>query len=165
MIKGERIYLRPVAMRDIDVVLHWENNPELWSVTETPGPFSRSEIAEFIRTSHNVFRQNQMRWMICDIEDQPIGALDVFDFNHQKKSSGIGILIAEKQNRNKGFASEALKLFIHFATDTLKFKSLHCIVHIDNHSSVRLFEKNNFKTQGVSYFKEKKVYQFHLELT
>lgn len=165
MITGPRIYLRPVAIRDVEVIMEWENNPEFWEVSSTPGPFTRSEIAEFIRSSVNVFRQNQMRWMICLHNDMPIGALDLFDFDPAEKSAGIGILIAQKEYRKKGLAQEALHHFIKFADDTLNFKKLHCIIYLDNKDSIQLFERNNFKTTGLSFFKEKKVYRYFLELT
>lgn len=165
MIKGQRIYLRPVAMRDVDIVLRWENNPEFWEVSSTPGPFTRSEIAEFIRSSVNVFQQNQMRWMICLNDDSPIGALDLFDFDQKEKSAGIGILIANGDDRKKGYANEALNEFIKFANNTLRFKKLHCIIYLDNEDSIKLFERNRFKTTGLSYFKEKKVYRYYLELS
>lgn len=164
MILAEDIYLRPVSMRDFRVIHEWENNPEFWPVTGTPGPFSEEDIEEFIRTSGNLFSQNQMRWMICSKrDDQPIGALDIFEYSANDKSAGIGILIADKQNRKRGFAHQAISSFCKFAFETLHLKSLHCIVYLDNTSSIKLFEKNNFQAKGISYFKNKKTIRYQLD--
>ena len=164
MITAEDIYLRPVSMRDFRIIHEWENNPEFWPVTGTPGPFSEADIEEFIRTSGNLFSHHQMRWIICSKrDDQPIGALDVFEYNAIDKTAGMGILIAEKRNRKRGFAHQAISVFCKFAFETLHLNSLHCIVYLDNTSSIKLFEKNKFQAKGISYFKNKKTIRYQLD--
>lgn len=165
MIPGKNIYLRPVSKRDAKTILAWENDPALWEVTATPGPFTLHEIVEFIEKSTNVFEQNQMRWIICEKEkDTPIGALDIFDFNQNEMSAGVGILIADRNNRNKGFGKQALSVFIEFSRDTLRFKTLHCMIHVDNHASLRIFEQCGFKINGLKYFRNKKACKLALAL-
>jgi diamine N-acetyltransferase len=164
MIVAEDIYLRPVSMRDFHIIHEWENNPEFWPVTGTPGPFSEEDIEEFIRTSGNLFSHHQMRWIICSKrDDQPIGALDVFEYNAIDRTAGMGILIAEKRNRKRGFAHQAISVFCKFAFETLHLNSLHCIVYLDNTSSIKLFEKNKFQAKGISYFKNKKTIRYQLD--
>jgi diamine N-acetyltransferase len=166
MITANDIYLRPVSMRDFRIIHEWENNPEFWPVTGTPGPFSEEDIEEFIRTSGNLFTHNQMRWMICSKrDDQPVGALDVFEYNNSEKSAGLGILIADEQNRRRGFAHQAISSFCNFAFETLRLNSLHCIVYLDNTSSIKLFEKNHFEAKGISFFKNKKTIRYQLDST
>lgn len=165
MIPGKHIYLRPVTMRDAKTILEWENDPALWEVTSTPGPFTLQEIKEFISKSTNVFEQHQMRWIICEkSNDQPVGALDIFEFNPKEMTAGVGILIAEKSNRNKGYGKEALRTFITFARDTLRFSKLHCMIHVDNHPSLRIFEQCGFTIHGIRYFRNKKACKLDLEL-
>lgn len=163
MIPGKKIYLRPVSLKDTNHILEWENDPDLWEVTSTPGPFTKAEIIEFIQSSTNVFEQNQMRWIICLKEqDTPIGALDLFDYNSAKRSAGIGILIGDKSRRGMGYAGDSLTSFIEFAFDTLPLQKLHCLVHIDNEPSIRIFEKNKFTKTGMRYFRNKKAIQMEL---
>lgn len=163
MIPGKNIYLRPVSIKDVNYILDWENDPELWEVTSTPGPFNKSEILDFIKSSSNVFEQNQMRWMICLNElDTPIGALDLFEYSAIKKSAGIGILIGNKSMRGKGLAHESLASFISYTFTTLPIDKLYCMVHLDNIPSLRIFEKNNFTKTGVRYFRNKKAVQMEL---
>jgi diamine N-acetyltransferase len=163
MIPGKNIYLRPVSIKDVNFILDWENDPELWEVTSTPGPFNKSEILDFIKSSSNVFEQNQMRWMICLNElDTPIGALDLFEYSAIKKSAGIGILIGNKSMRGKGLAHQSLASFISYTFTTLPIDKLYCMVHLDNIPSLRIFEKNNFTKTGVRYFRNKKAVQMEL---
>lgn len=161
MIVGETIYLRPVLARDLRVILEWENNPEFWPVTGVPGPFTEQDIHEFIQNSKNVFEDNQMRWMICSKrDDQPIGALDLFEYDAATKSVGIGILIAEIHNRKRGFAHQAIEIFATFAAESLGLKRLNCLIHVDNLPSIRLFEKSGFTAHGAQFFKNKRAIKF-----
>lgn len=163
MIPGKNIYLRPVSVKDVNFILEWENDPELWEVTSTPGPFTKSEILDFINSSTNIFEQNQMRWMICLKElDTPIGALDLFEYSSVKKSAGIGILIGNKAMRGKGLAGESLSSFIKYSFSTLPINKLHCMVHMDNIPSIKIFEKNKFIKTGIRYFRNKKAVQMEL---
>lgn len=161
MIVGDSIYLRPVLPRDLRTILEWENNPEFWPVTGVPGPFSEDDIREFIRNSTNIFQDHQMRWMICSKrDDQPIGALDLFEYNSTSQSVGVGILIADEHNRKRGFAYQTLTIFAKFATDSLRLKTLNCLIHADNQASVQLFEKSGFKANGAAYFKNKRALKY-----
>lgn len=161
MIEGDQIILRPIHLADAATVLEWENNPELWKVTETPGPFVLSEIENFINTSNDLFAHGQMRWVICDkISHRKIGALDLFDYSAFEKTSGIGILIADRSDRRKGFANEAISLLIPHLRTTFRIEKIHCMIHSDNEASIRLFEKNGFIKTNKTSFKEKSAYYF-----
>ncbi len=163
MIPGKNVYLRPVSLKDANYILEWENDPELWEVTSTPGPFTKKEILDFIKSSTNVFAQNQMRWIICTKElDTPIGALDLFEYSSAKKSAGVGILIGDKTKRGKGLAGESLSIFIQYAFSSLPLQRLHCMVHVDNLPSLAIFERNQFVKTGMRYFRNKKAIQMEL---
>jgi len=161
MIEGNQIFLRPIHLADAAIILEWENNPDLWKVSETPGPFVLSEIENFINTSNDLFAHGQMRWIICDKQsNRKIGALDLFDYSAFEKSSGIGILIADISDRGKGIANEAISALIPHLRNTFKIEKIHCMIHTDNAASIRLFEKNGFKKTSETSFKEKSAYFF-----
>jgi diamine N-acetyltransferase len=161
MISGVTTYLRPALLCDTDHILAWENDPELWPFTETSGPFSKTDIMHFIQESNDLFANGQLRLMIIDkISDQPIGALDIFDFNTSTKKAGIGILIGEKSLRKKGFATDALRCFLSIAASDLKIRTLECIIYPDNVSSLKLFENCGFRAVGMEFFKENRVIRY-----
>ncbi|MEN9347498.1 MAG: hypothetical protein RLZZ77_1009 [Bacteroidota bacterium] len=161
MISSKNLYLRPVLRSDAPQILEWENDPSLWEVTETKGPFTLEDILYYIEQSNDLWENSQLRLMICDRNtDDVIGAVDLFDFNAHLKKAGIGILIGNPTYRNRGFGFEALNALVTFATVDLRLHQLECIIHPDNHASIRIFEKCNFKPTGVSYFKDRRVIKF-----
>ena len=90
--------------------------------------------------------------MIDKIENdsaETIGTIDIFDFEPLHKRAGIGILIADEQNRKNGFASEALDILIHYCFNTLQMHQLYCNITSDNTESLNLFQKKGFSLIGI----------------
>jgi diamine N-acetyltransferase len=161
MIVAERIYLRPVNAKDEHIIFQWENKPELWQVSSQSGPYSLDDIRNFISDLKDLFSSGQTRFMICERKShEPIGSIDLFDFDSTRKSAGVGILIADEKNRGRGLAKEALLSFVAFCKERLHFTSLHCMIYPDNIPSIRVFEAAGFSPFGVTYFNHKKAVKY-----
>lgn len=153
ILKGEKVQLRAVEPNDIDIIYKWENNTSVWQLSNTLAPFSRHIIKQFVDNSHlDIFQSRQLRLMIDKIENdsaETIGTIDIFDFEPLHKRAGIGILIADEQNRKNGFASEALDILIHYCFNTLQMYQLYCNITSDNTESLNLFQKKGFSLIGI----------------
>ncbi|MCC6600428.1 MAG: GNAT family N-acetyltransferase [Crocinitomicaceae bacterium] len=161
MISGRFIYLRPVTQEDAEQILEWENDPEFWPITETPGPFVIQDIRRFIERSSDLFGYGQIRLVICTKrEDHKIGMLDLFNLNTTRQSAGVGILVAENSYRNKGIATEAISILINSMYQFFYLKSLECLVFHDNTASIHLFEKCGFTIVESTVFKNKKAIRY-----
>lgn len=149
MLKGKQVYLRVVESEDIPTLLKWENNPDNWKVSGTEVPYTESEMESFVANHLPIQITGQLRFIITKNEDElPIGTIDLFDANFKNGFAGVGVLIAEKEFRNQGLASEALNLVIEFCNRRLELHHLHCSIHADNQSSIALFEKCGFEKIG-----------------
>ena len=130
------VYLRYIEVKDAELVLEWDS------------PYSIYDILVLIGELQNVSKAKQARWMICLSEnDKAIGNVDLTEIDFNKMEATIGILIACKEYRRKGFASKAIKL-IESKAVALNLKKLHCSVHKDNIGSCNLFIKNKFMKIG-----------------
>ena len=149
-IKGEHIYLRALEPSDVDVLYKWENNRQIWHVSNTQTPFSRYVLEQFLVNAHeDIYTNKQLRLIISEIDkDGAVGAIDLFDFEPYHLRAGIGILIAD-EFRNKGYAFEALKLLQDYAFNTLLLKQLYCNVTVSAPASLQLFEKAGFEKIGL----------------
>ena len=142
----ENIFLRELQPNDAEVMLEWENNPNNWEVSGTKTRFTKEEIVAFINAEHSINKNKQIRYVIClTVSKQPIGTIDLFELDVIKKEIGVGVLIAEARNRNKGYATESLKIIIDYCRNELKVVNLFCSIIKDNTSSIRLFEKCGFQ--------------------
>jgi diamine N-acetyltransferase len=150
MLKGEKIYLRTIEPSDAQLMLKWENNPENWAVSNTLVPFSEHLILQYVNSAQDIFETKQLRFIICLTEtNTPIGTIDLFEYDPLHRRAGVGVLIDEVTERNKGFANEALQLMINYSFDRLNLHGLFCNIFESNDPSVKLFEKNNFVQTGI----------------
>ena len=150
MLRGDKIFLRAIEAQDATKILLWENNPEHWRVSGTESPFSLEDIINFINSEQGFRQSGQLRLIICKKStDQAIGALDLFEANFKHGRAGVGILIGEESEKNKGYATESLNLLVHYAKTTLKFHNLTANVLADNTASIRLFEAAGYELIGI----------------
>src|SRR6218665_468737 len=145
-LKNQYISLRSIDPSDIDVLYNWENDTDNWQVSNTQTPFSRFVLEKYITSSHeDIYTAKQLRLIICDHENKPIGCIDLFDFDPNHLRAGIGILVADKSDRRKGYASEALKLLTDYCFTSLNLNQLYCNITTDNEASILLFQKHGFQ--------------------
>ncbi|MEZ5082898.1 MAG: GNAT family protein [Bacteroidales bacterium] len=151
MLKSRNIVLRALELSDVDLLYQWENDEELWYLSNTLVPFSKFTLEQYILSaSQDIFTNKQLRLMI-DKKNQgitkTIGSIDLFDFDPANKRAGIGILIVDGE-RNKGVASEALKIVLDYCFDVLHLHQVYCNILPNNDASIKLFKKFNFVLAG-----------------
>ena len=149
-LQGPNISLRAIEPSDIDILYQWENDVENWKVSNTQAPFSRFILEQYITSAHqDIYCVKQLRLIICDSNNKPVGCIDLFDFDPNHLRCGIGILISEKSDRRKGYASEALELLIDYCFSVFNLHQLYCNITTDNEASVLLFQKHGFQITGI----------------
>jgi diamine N-acetyltransferase len=150
ILENKNIRLRAIEPSDVDIIYEWENNTETWKVSNTITPFSRNIISAYIEHAHlDIYQTKQLRLIIELKENKlPIGTIDLFDFEPFNKRAGVGILIAEDKNKQKGYASEALETLIEYSFEVLKLNQLFCNISETNPNSLFLFEKYGFEITG-----------------
>lgn len=148
MLVGKKVYLRIPEPNDLAFIYTLENNPNNWLVSHTLVPYSKETLKAYIDSSHDIYSTKQVRFVICDLEDTPIGTIDLFDYNPQHQRVGIGVII-EPNYRKAGAASEALKLVIDYCFNTLILKNIYCNILDTNTNSKKLFLNHGFELIGI----------------
>jgi len=148
------IVLRALEPSDIELLYEWENDSETWKVSNTIVPYSKYILKKYLENSHlDIYQTKQLRLMI-DLKDKKdgkaksIGTVDLFDFDPYHNRAGVGILIGDKSERKKGFATITLKNLIDYAFHTLQLHQIYCNILTDNKDSLSLFQKHGFELIG-----------------
>ena len=146
---GEHIILRALEPEDLAFLYEIENNESFWEISHTQTPFSKFLLKQYLENAHlDIYEAKQLRLIIADKKyRKPIGTIDLFDFNPQHKRAGIGILI-HPNHQQKGFATEALELLIHYSFAYLGLHQLYANITADNYKSLKLFQKHSFNIIG-----------------
>lgn len=150
LLVGKRVFLRALEPEDLELLAEWENDTEIWNVSETLSPISRFILKRYLEHSHkDIYETKQLRLVIELIEKRkPIGTIDLYNFDPFHKRAAVGILVAEKSERRKGYASDALDILKRYSREILKLHQLHCSISLENSSSLELFQNAGFEITG-----------------
>lgn len=180
LLKGEKVTLREMRDDDLELIYDWENRSELWYLGDVHEPLTQAEISNFINHSTgDIYTDGQLRLMIdvsaslrgkndrsnlSDLEDchaefmqsaaevpaMTVGCIDLFEFDKFNLRAGVGILIAEPEDRKNGYAKEALSLLTNYCFEVLNLRQLYCHITIDNKASLQLFKTCGFEQSGTN---------------
>lgn len=156
MLISSTIKLRALEPEDLELMYTWENNPDVWMVSNTLSPFSRFILKQYLENAQqDIYEAKQLRLMIDLRGDtnglilETVGTIDLFDFDPFHMRAGVGILINKLKYRKKGYAKEALRLMIEYCFEHLHLHQLYCNILSDNDASISLFEQAGFKQCGI----------------
>jgi len=144
-----KVRFRALEPEDIDLLYEWENDAEIWEVSNTLEPFSKYILAKYIKESQrDIYESKQVRMIIETLESQAIGAIDLFDFDPFHFRAGVGILIHDEKDRKLGYATDALQLLCTYAANYLRLHQLYANISEENTASIQLFTGNGFELCG-----------------
>lgn len=149
ILTGNLVKLRALEKSDLDLLYNWENDTAIWKVSNNVLPFSKGSINQYIENEKDIYLDKQLRLIIVSkSENKPVGCIDLFEFDMRNQRAGLGILIANSDDRRNGYASDALEVVITYSFSTLLLHQLYCHIPSDNPSSIKLFEKHGFNCSG-----------------
>lgn len=147
-LETNKIKLRALEPSDLNFLYTIENDPFVWEVSNTQTPFSKHVLELYLQNAHlDIYTVKQLRLMICNLENEALGTVDIYDFDPQHRRAGIGIFIVEKE-RKKGLAKEALSLVCDYSFSVLGLNQLFCGIAPSNTASKKLFETIGFVLNG-----------------
>lgn len=148
-IEGQRIYLREVSLADVDRdYCRWMNDAEItqylesrfekWSVKKL-----KDYVSKILKNPDYVFFA-----IISKDENKHIGNIKIGPINRIHNFADVGIVIGERSYWGKGFATEAIKLVVNYAFNTLNLHKLTAGVYANNVGSIKAFQKAGFLVEG-----------------
>ncbi len=144
-----KIRFRAMEPEDVNLLYEWENDAEIWEISNTMEPFSKYILNKYIKDSQrDIYEAKEMRMIIETNEGEPVGAIDLFDFDPFHFRAGVGILIHDEKDRKLGYATDALQLLCSYAADYLRLHQLYANIGEDNEASIQLFTGNGFELCG-----------------
>ncbi|MEY8847586.1 GNAT family N-acetyltransferase [Psychroserpens sp. XS_ASV72] len=149
-LKGKHIYLRALEPEDLEFVYAIENDQSIWEISNTITPYSRYVIKQYLENAHkDIFEVKQLRLVISNFDEETIGLIDLFDFDFTNRRAGVGLLIKNEKDRQKGYGKEALELLISYAKRHLDLHQLYCNISESNTKSLKLFKNQGFEIVGL----------------
>lgn len=145
-----QITLRALEPDDVDLLYYWENHTDIWRVSNTYAPVSKFILANYIKHGErDIWESKALRLVIETPSGQPVGTVELFDFEPYHQRAGLGVVIFAESDRRKGYATEALTVFLDFIHEQLGLVQVYVNVAADNPASLVLFEKLDFSVIGI----------------
>jgi RimJ/RimL family protein N-acetyltransferase len=150
IIYGDRVCLRAVERKDVELFHEWINDPEVTAGLALYLPMSmRDEEGWFDGLAS---RPPQERPLAIDGRAgegwKLIGNSGFFDLDHTARSSEIGIMIGDKSYWNRGYGTEAMSLLLRHGFETLNLNRISLRVYAGNLRAIRSYEKAGFSLEG-----------------
>ncbi len=148
LIQGERIYLRKIKLSDVNEdYLKWMNNKKVTQFLESR--FSEQtldSIKEYVKKTSDS-KGSMLLAIVVKKDEKHIGNIRLtIDSNH--KIGEIGIMIGDKDCWGKAYGTEAIKLLIGYAFNTLNLHRLTAYIYAPNLGSINAFKKSGFEEEG-----------------
>jgi diamine N-acetyltransferase len=148
IIKGKRIYLRPLEQEDLQNGWHeWINDHKATGGLAGVFPVTMSDLEEYYKSNTP---PGSVMFAICDNEnDAYIGNCRLGNINWVDRNCTYGRLIGNPDYRGKGLGLEVLELMFRYGFHTLGMERIWSGAVSSNHISIKNNEKFGMKIEGV----------------
>lgn len=154
-LRTDRLMLRIHKTEDTEEMNRWENDAELLYLSDNqpishPPESLATTKAIIERTMQDDPDATILRYAIDKREtDEFIGYGIIAHIDRYNRQCKLSIVIGKKQEWGKGFAREALHSVIDHCFTVLDMNRIGAEIYALNERSVRLFERLEFKREGV----------------
>jgi RimJ/RimL family protein N-acetyltransferase len=143
-----KVSLRALEPEDLDRVLEWHNDPELY--TTLGGHFrhvSADSEREWLR--RRIGSRDEVNLAICTSETKEhIGNIYLRDIDWINRHGELHAFIAAPQHRGKGYGSAAVQQLVKHAFEDLGLVRLYLHVLASNAAGVATYTRCGFAVEG-----------------
>lgn len=143
---GERIYLSPRNVEDVEIFTEWMND---FYVTDYTGRSYRTVTLQAEKEYLERADKNENTFAIIDIEtDQMIGTVGLHEVDHINRTATLGIFIGNRDYWSKGYGTEAIRLILDFAFNYMNLNNIDLALMEFNQRALKCYQKCGFKEIG-----------------
>ncbi|MEP2935053.1 MAG: GNAT family N-acetyltransferase [Gilvibacter sp.] len=147
---NDHVLLRALEPEDLEFLYRLENDETIWEVSNTQTPYSKFVLKQYLENAHkDIYEVKQLRLaIISKNQKELVGFIDLFDFDPKNARVGIGVVIYSDEQRNKGYAKNALGLLLGYCENNLQMHQVYANIGAGNKASLSLFESLGFSKSG-----------------
>lgn len=143
---GETIYLSPRSTEDVEKFTEWLNDFE---VTDYLSRSSQLVTLEYERKYLEEPKKDEVSFAIITInESRLIGTVSLMNIDYINRTATLGIFIGDKEYRNNGCGTEAIRLILDYGFNYLNLNNIQLEVLEFNERAIKSYKKCGFKEYG-----------------
>ena len=143
---GERVYLSPRNVEDVEIFTEWMND---FYVTDYTGRSYQNVTLQEEKQYLENMEKGKNTFAIIDIEtDKMIGTVGLHEVDHINRTATLGIFIGNRDYWSKGYGTEAIRLILDFAFNYLNLNNIELALMEFNQRALKCYQKCGFKEIG-----------------
>jgi len=155
--KDNQISIRDLCKEDVTALFSWWIDKEINRFDPRPIPGSSMELVKECNIYCEMFNRDIMGneserkyryFIICDMENRPIGFVNFFSVDKEKKQCELGVAIGDKRYWKKGIALKAVTIVIDYIFTNLSIDRIYIETGENNEPALGLFSKLGFINCG-----------------
>jgi RimJ/RimL family protein N-acetyltransferase len=145
-LENERIYLNPIAEKDIPQIVQFANEETSRMVGSNSGKIVyESKIKERMLDNQ---KNDEMFGIYIKETDEIIGDISLHSIDKYNRSATLSMLIGNDEYRNRGYGKEAIVLVLKHAFIGINLESVNLGTWGFNNRAIHVYEKVGFKVIG-----------------
>ncbi len=160
-ITGENIKLKTLKLTEINQrYLNWFKDPNVKKYIS----YNPKNLSDLKKNTRQIIKEKNSFFFGIFYKSKHIGNLKIHNIDYQNFSASLGILIGEKNIRNKGFGKKTISLIKRWLLEK-KIYFIELGVHKSNKPAIKLYKSCKFKIIKTSRdFYIMKCINFHSKL-
>ena len=143
---GERIYLSPKNIEDVEIFTEWMND---FYVTDYTGRSHQTMALQEEKQYLENVQKDKSTFAIIDLEtDKIIGTVGLHSVDNINRTATLGIFIGNRDYWNKGYGTEAVQLILDFGFNYLNLNNIELALMEFNERALKCYQKCGFKEIG-----------------
>ena len=159
MIKGEKVRLRPIEEKDLELLRSWRNRyfDQFFS-----GETLSKEQHRAWYDRYNASGGRDTMFIIEALDGNgAVGTIALYDVSIADRTAKLGRVLLLQEFRGKGYMDEAVKLLTNFAFDKLRLYKVRVEVFLDNTAALTIYAHAGYKTTSRPIILMEKVNHDH----
>jgi RimJ/RimL family protein N-acetyltransferase len=151
MIQGEKVFLRGLEREDFKLMHTWLNDEEVmeWARSRPDNTASMESIEKEFEADVKGENPNRRTFIVVEKSTgKPIGWASIRWWRPFSTTADIGLAIAERSLRGRGYGTEATALLVKLAFDQHNMHKVELWTRSDNKAAQRAATKCGFKQEG-----------------
>ena len=136
---GERIYLSPRNVEDVEIFTEWMND---FNITDYLGRSHQTITLQEEKAYLEKNQEDKNTFVIVDsTTDQMIGTIGLHCIDNINRTATLGIFIGDKNYWSKGYGTEAIQLILDFGFNYLNLNNIDLTLMEFNQRALKCYEK------------------------
>lgn len=143
---GDRIYLSPRNIEDVEKFTEWMNDFEVTDYTGRSGALVSLEgERKYLEENNNP----EATFSIVTLDnDKLIGTVGLEKINRTNRTAVLGIFIGDKDYLSKGYGTEAIRLVLNYGFNYMNLHNIRLNLMSFNERALKCYKKCGFKEVG-----------------